>query len=172
MIHSPAMLAFSTCLLTTTLLAGTADGEMGRDNIRAVGVSSVERYSTNTNRKLAKDFSKNPVFSPDGQWVAFISPASNLVRGDRNNKDDIFIRSLTSPEIKRVSLTSAGTEANGRSWTQDPTGKSYSPAFSPALGTPLFPIWEIAYPSDATNIVKPDTNGVVFDVFVATMTGS
>ena len=58
MIHSPAMLAFSTCLLTVTLLAGTADAEMRCDNIRAVGVSSVERYSTNANGKQAKDFSK------------------------------------------------------------------------------------------------------------------
>lgn len=45
--------------------------------------------------------------------VAFLSRASNLVPGDRNGRADAFVAQLGSGRITRVSVDSAGGEANG-----------------------------------------------------------
>jgi Tol biopolymer transport system component len=37
-----------------------------------------------------------PALSADGRWVAFVSGASNLVTGDTNGYDDVFVRDLDS----------------------------------------------------------------------------
>ena len=34
----------------------------------------------------------NPVVSADGRYVAFVSGATNLVNGDTNQSDDVFVR--------------------------------------------------------------------------------
>jgi Tol biopolymer transport system component len=132
--------------------------------IKTLSSGAVIRVSNNVNSKIGNTESFNPSFAPDGNSIAFISTAGNLVKGDKNNKEDIFIKSLTSEEIVRVSVTAKGREANGRAWTADPTGKSYRPEFSPDGS-------QIAYPSDATNIVPKDTFGYP-DVFVVTLSGN
>ena len=45
--------------------------------------------------------------------VAFVSAASNLVRGDTNGKPDAFVRDLRSGVTKRVSVTSRGRQSTG-----------------------------------------------------------
>ncbi len=45
--------------------------------------------------------------------VAFLSRASNLVPGDRNRRTDAFVEDLRTQRIVRVSVDSAGHEANG-----------------------------------------------------------
>jgi hypothetical protein len=45
--------------------------------------------------------------------IAFISEASNLVGGDTNGVADAFVKNLRSGRIKRVSVNSAGEQANG-----------------------------------------------------------
>jgi Tol biopolymer transport system component len=45
--------------------------------------------------------------SRDGRYVAFSSDARNLVKGDTNGVDDIFVRDRESGVTRRVSLTSA-----------------------------------------------------------------
>src|SRR5439155_24236864 len=47
--------------------------------------------------------------------LAFVSDASNLVAGDTNGVADVFIRDLNSGRITRVSVNSAGQQANGPS---------------------------------------------------------
>jgi hypothetical protein len=53
--------------------------------------------------------------SADGQVVVFESDASNLVAGDSNQRTDIFVRDRRSGTTERVSVDSAGSEAN--SWS-------------------------------------------------------
>lgn len=45
--------------------------------------------------------------------VAFVSAASNLVRGDTNGTPDAFLYDLRSGSLKRVSLNSRGRQSNG-----------------------------------------------------------
>ncbi len=93
--------------------------------------------------------STEPVLSPNGRFVAFRSGASNLVSGDSNASEDIFVRDLVSGTTVRVSESSAGAQANG-------------PSFSLALSSDGR---YVAFGSLATNLVSNDTNNSR-DVFV------
>ncbi|UNU18018.1 calcium-binding protein [Microcoleus vaginatus PCC 9802] len=91
----------------------------------------------------------SPSISPDGRFVAFYSYATNLVPGDTNNHRDIFVRDTLTNTITRVSVDSAGNQANADS-------------FSPSISTDgRF----VAFHSDATNLVPGDTNDNP-DIFV------
>ena len=92
--------------------------------------------------------------SADGRFVAFSSEASNLVPGDTNNKEDIFVRDLSTNTTIRVSISDAGNEGNGL---------SYIPSIS-ADGR------FVAFSSDAANLVPGDTNSR--DIFVANLTNT
>ena len=81
--------------------------------------------------------------SRDGRYVAFASAASNLVPGDTNCCLDVFVRDRTTGTISRVSVDSAGNQANG--------GGSH-PSIS---DDGRF----VAFESQADNLVPGDTNG-------------
>ncbi len=87
--------------------------------------------------------------SADGTIVAFESGATNLTVGDANHRYDIFVRNRVTHRTWRVSVSSSEVQGNG---------DSYLPAIS-ADGR------FVAFASQASNLVKGDTNGV-FDVFV------
>jgi len=91
----------------------------------------------------------SPAISARGRYVAFHSEATNLVPGDTNDADDVFLRDTRAGTTLRVSVSSAGTESDG---------DSYSPAIS-ANGR------FVAFYSEASNLVPGDTNGME-DVFV------
>lgn len=80
--------------------------------------------------------STRPVISDDGEWVAFVSAASNLVSGDDNGLPDVFIRRLPNGPTVMVSRNRAGAPGNGPSANPDvsTTGRY------------------VAYESDASNI--------------------
>jgi len=48
--------------------------------------------------------------SADGNFAIFVSRASNLVVGDTNNLEDVFVRDLTLGVTSRVSVGSAGSQ--------------------------------------------------------------
>jgi Tol biopolymer transport system component len=87
--------------------------------------------------------------SADGRYVAFQSLASNLVAGDTNGVQDVFVHDRVTGDTTRVSVDSSGTQATGVSW---------SSAIS-ADGR------YVAFYSPASNLVAGDTNGMS-DVFV------
>lgn len=91
----------------------------------------------------------HPEISTDGRWIAFDSAATDLVVGDANDVQDVFLRDLESGTTEIVSLTSAGTQADGH---------SALPSVS-ADGT------RVAFLSLALNLASPDANGDA-DVFV------
>ena len=57
--------------------------------------------------------SYKPSVSDDGRYVAFHSQASNLVSGDTNARDDIFIHDRIYGITERVSVASDGSQASG-----------------------------------------------------------
>jgi hypothetical protein len=58
----------------------------------------------------------NALLSHDGRYVGFSSEASNLVAGDTNGKEDVFVRDIQTGTTERVSVTSSGGNANGASY--------------------------------------------------------
>jgi Tol biopolymer transport system component len=90
-----------------------------------------------------------PSISADGRYVAFASDATALVGGDHNRAEDVFVHDRRTGKTVKVSVASDGRPANGN---------SYSPAIS-ADGR------FVAFASEATNLVRGDTNGDT-DVFV------
>jgi Tol biopolymer transport system component len=110
---------------------------------------TTSRVSVDSEGRQANGPSFGPVISADGRFVAFESAATNLVPGDTNGFSDIFVRDLTAGTTTRVSVDSAGRQANG---------KSFRPVIS-ADGR------HVAFESVATNLVPGDTNGLS-DVFV------
>ena len=90
-----------------------------------------------------------PAISADGRFVAFQSEASNLVSGDTNGAQDIFVRDRQLGTTERVSVDSGGTEGNSF---------SHVPAIS---SDGRF----VAFASSSSNFAAGDTNGVN-DVFV------
>ena len=117
--------------------------------------SQTSRESVASNGAQADGRSISPAISSGGRYVAFQSNATNLVGGDSNSSDDIFIRDRQSGQTLRVSVSSAGAQA-GRS--------SFTPSLS-ANGR------LVAFRSLAPNLVSGDTNDVG-DIFVRDLDGS
>jgi Tol biopolymer transport system component len=92
----------------------------------------------------------SPSLSANGRYLAFASFVSGIVADDTNNAFDVFVRDRRLGTTSRVSVDSAGAEAQG--------GGSFQPALS-ADGQ------MVAFASAATNLVAFDTNGAQ-DIFV------
>ena len=90
-----------------------------------------------------------PAISSDGRFVAFASSATGLVKSDRNQVADVFVRDRLLGTTERVTVAGRRTEANG---------ESSRPAISPDGRF-------VAFSSLADNLVPGDTN-FASDVFV------
>jgi len=94
----------------------------------------------------------SPSISADGRYVAFSSFESQLVAGDTNGHDDVFVRDRLVGMTTLVSVASDGSQAN-----------SYSAIFgAPSISADGR---YVAFTSDASNLVPGDTNNAI-DVFV------
>jgi len=92
--------------LTIARAQATASGASG---------AAVTRVSVSTEGAQANGSSRSPSITPDGRYVAFVSSATNLVPGDTNNKDDIFVYDRAAGSFTRESLASDGSQADGHS---------------------------------------------------------
>jgi hypothetical protein len=93
--------------------------------------------------------------SSDGRYVVFRSNATNLVTGDVNGMQDIFMKDTQTGVTTLISSDSSGVQGNS---------DSYEPAIA-ADGR------YVVFMSEATNLVSGDTNGIQ-DIFMKdTQTG-
>src|SRR5262249_35179982 len=76
---------------------------------------TTERVSVSSAADQANDFSYKPTISSDGRFVAFWSVATNLVADDTNGFADIFVHDRQTGTTERVSVNSAGVEADSNS---------------------------------------------------------
>ncbi len=104
---------------------------------------TTERVSVATGGAQGNFYSELVSISGDGRYVAFQSPASNLVAGDANGTYDVFVRDVQTGTTELGSIAAGGVPANyGGQW----------PSIS-ADGRFL------AFQSFATNLDPGDTNG-------------
>lgn len=108
------------------------------------------RISVSSSGTQGSRFSLAPSLSADGRYVSFASRAPDLVPGDTNNRDDVFVHDRQTGETVRLSVAFDGTEG----------GEVSTLPWMSADGR------QVAFLSFAANLVAGDTNGVC-DVFVA-----
>jgi hypothetical protein len=93
--------------------------------------------------------SRDVEISADGRYVAFSSQASDLVLGDTNQANDIFVHDRQTGQTVRVSISSMGVQGN-----------SYSNDLSLSADGRY-----VSFSSLSSNLVTGDTNGKE-DIFV------
>jgi len=93
--------------------------------------------------------SLSPSISADGRYIAFQASARNLVSGDTNGKQDVFVHDRQTSSTSRVSVASDGTQGNDHSESASISADGRY----------------IAFHSIARNLVSGDTNGLP-DIFV------
>ncbi|HEY8201163.1 MAG TPA: hypothetical protein VII47_07400, partial [Actinomycetota bacterium] len=104
-------------------------------------LGSTTRISSTPGGGFADQSSKEPSISADGRYVAFTSSATNLVAGDTNGHEDVFVTDRSTGETILVSRATDGTLGNAN---------SYQPSISPDGR------W-VAFVSDADNF-QPERN--------------
>ena len=82
---------------------------------RDLQTGQFERISETSTGNQADDTSIFPDISSDGRFITFYSQATNLVPNDTNNVEDIFLHDRLTGTTERISVSSDGVQANGRS---------------------------------------------------------
>ncbi|MEG4528987.1 calcium-binding protein [Microcoleus sp. D2_18a_D3] len=118
--------------------------------VRDTLANTTTRVSVDSVGNQGNNISTAPSISANGRFVAFSSEATNLVPGDTNNTNDIFVRDSLTDTTTRVSVDSAGNQGNKYSGN--------NPSIS-ADGR------FVAFYSAAPNLVLGDTNDRS-DIFV------
>lgn len=89
----------------------------GGDLVFNLGLQGITtRASSSSSGEQGNNDAVSPAISADGRYVAFASDASNLVAGDTNAIEDIFVRDRATGATTRASVSSAGEQANLPSW--------------------------------------------------------
>jgi Tol biopolymer transport system component len=162
-----------TVLLAAVALLGTSAGA------RAGTPASTIRVSVSTGGgqgDLASGTEVSPlgvpsggaVISNNGRVVAFTSLATNLsIRADTNHAPDVFVRNLTSGKTRRVSVSTAGRQANGVSSVVGISGKgrfilfnSHASNLSARDANHAFDAYLRDTADDKTRLVSVDHQGV------------
>lgn len=120
--------------------------------LRDLRTGALSLISVSSSEVLGNGASSQGSISADGRYVAFRSAASNLVAGDNNGFDDIFVRDRFLGTTTRVSVSTSGTEGNAASQAPAISNKN--------VGGPF-----VVFSSTATNLVGTDSNNAS-DIFV------
>lgn len=108
---------------SSSIFEGVSNGETDilLLDFRAISGMVISRNNTGT---PSNGGSRRAVISPNGEWVAFISEADNLIPGDTNLADDLFVKHVPTGEVRRVTNRDNGSQV--------PSGSTIYPiAFSP-----------------------------------------
>ena len=97
----------------------------------------------------------DPAISGDGRYVAYATTASNLVPGDTNGTQDVFVVDTRTGTVTRASVSAAGVQANADA----PIGQGER------LGLSHDGTW-VAFTSTASNLGVATTTSGVGNVFL------
>jgi Tol biopolymer transport system component len=98
----------------TNLVSGDTNGRVDIF-VRDRHAGTTERVSVQTGFAQGNGNSNWPSISMNGRYVSFTSDATNLVGGDTNGRDDVFLRDRRDGTTERVSVAAGGVEGNGHS---------------------------------------------------------
>jgi hypothetical protein len=132
------------CSPTTTRISAAPDGSQANGDSGATAMSP--------EGPLAVSFG--------GRYVAFVSSATNLVAGDTNGVDDVFLADTCRDD--RWGAVAGCTPATVRVSLRNDGSQTSTPAGGPAVGDDA---GHVVFVSTDPNIVPGDGNGVA-DVFV------
>lgn len=110
--------------------------------IKNINTNATTRVSTNSQGGQLSGYSERGAWSPDGGRIAFDSKANDVVSGDTNVHEDIFVKNLSNGAVTMVSTNAAG---------QPTLWQHRTPSWSPD-GT------SIAWDSAAVDLVPNDAN--------------
>jgi Tol biopolymer transport system component len=120
--------------------------------VRDMVTGTTERVSLTSGGAEVHGETREPELDYAGRMVAFRSTAADLVPGDTNGVQDVFVHDRHTGKTRRVSVASDGAQG-------DAVSSQYaSPTIS---GNGRF----VAFVSHASNLVADDTNGTA-DAFV------
>lgn len=141
----PAIAALGEVVAFTTRGALTPQGSNGSSQVyvRDLVLGTTKLVSRSLAGGPGNGNGSRPSLSADGRLVAFVSRASNLVAGDTNGEDDIFVHDTSTGVTELVSVAADGSQAN---W--DSTDPSIS-----ADGT------LVAFASVASNLTPGSSSG-------------
>lgn len=138
--------------LSKKLAPGPVSG-LGDVFVRDLAAQTTELVSAGLGGVPADGPSSVPTLSADGRFVVFASQATNLVPGDTNGVEDVFVHDRQTGQTELVSVAQDGGPANDR---------SYLYYVQPSLSADgRFVVFE----SYASNLAAPDTTPYK-DVFV------
>jgi Tol biopolymer transport system component len=140
------------------LVDGDANGQADvfvRDLLTGVTVLVSASHRDRRTDRSADGESSAPAISPDGGHVSFSSDAPDVVEGDGNHHQDVFLRDVTAGRTQMVSLARGGRTGQNRAMAGG------FAAVSDVSRDGKF----VAFESDATNLAGRDRNRRT-DVFV------
>ncbi|MET0497602.1 MAG: malectin domain-containing carbohydrate-binding protein [Steroidobacteraceae bacterium] len=150
--YEPAISADGRYVTFTSYANNLAAGATGNNiflHDRTTGTTEI--VSVDSNEVPGQYDSYRSSISADGRYVVFDSRAANLVAGDTNDSNDVFLRDRSAGTTVRISVDNSGQQVNGHSTL----GKSSLSADGRY----------VAFASAASNLVAGDSNET-FDVFV------
>jgi len=103
---------------SATNLVSVASGSSQQIYSKDLQSGVTVRVSSTADGTPGNNHSSSPNPSADGRFVVFESAADNLVAGDTNGVDDIFVKDLQAGTVRRVSTASNG--AQGDAWSGIP----------------------------------------------------
>ncbi|MCU0862875.1 MAG: Ig-like domain-containing protein [Planctomycetes bacterium] len=96
-------------LTVTVTNAGVAAELPNRPEVDFVPTNVARRrVSVSSSGAQGNDFSRQAAVSGNGRYVGFQSKASNLVSGDSNQKEDVFVHDRDTGATERISLRPSG----------------------------------------------------------------
>jgi len=161
----PDLSADGRLLVFTSRADNLVDGDTNNGDdvfVRDIASGAIALVSAGRGGEPAEGDSRAPAISANGRFVSFSSDASNLAAGDRNGRQDVFVRDLATGRTRLVSVARGGRSgqnlalAGGRPQVSDVSGDGR----------------RVVFESDATNLAGRDRNRRT-DVFVRdTVSGS
>ncbi|MBC7456324.1 MAG: PD40 domain-containing protein [Massilia sp.] len=109
--YAPALSATGSALAFTAAAADRSAPD--RIAVADLATGRISFASSSASGEAGNGHSHFAAISADGRYVAFESAASNLVAGDTNGAEDVFVKDMISGAVRRLSVGAGGAQLPG-----------------------------------------------------------